>query len=119
MFVAVYFNGELAAERDEIADLILDALMVQGEDRAKVTGGGGGLGGTNIDFEIDDVLSVDEVLQRIRQALQASEEVPRNTDIAIEDKSFPLYPTTPKGKPEGTPKGKAKGKKKGKKKGSG
>ena len=122
MFVAIYINGELEADREEIEDLIKDALMDQGKDLAKVTGGGSWDNGCNIDIEVDDVMSVDEVLRRIREALQASEEVPRNTDIAIEDKTFPLYPKKPTGKNKGKTtakkKGTKKGPKKGKKKGS-
>jgi hypothetical protein len=121
MFVAIYINGELDADREEIEDLIKDALMDKGKDLAKVTGGGSWDNGCNIDIEVDDVLGVDETLRRIRDALQASEEVPRNTDIAIEDKTFPLYPKKQAGKRKGKPKGKknvtTKGTKKGKKKG--
>src|SRR5262245_43030900 len=36
VFVAVYFNEELDVGREEIEDLILDALTEQGKDRAKV-----------------------------------------------------------------------------------
>ena len=56
MFVAVYFNEEFELEREEIEDLLLNALMNQGKDRAKVTGGGWGEDGGNIDLEVDDAL---------------------------------------------------------------
>jgi hypothetical protein len=105
MFVAVYINGEMDADREEIEDLILGALKDQGKYLAKVTGGGSWDDGCNIDLRVDDVLGVDEVLRRIREALQASKEVPRNTDIQIEDKAFPLYPKKQAGKKTGKKKG--------------
>jgi hypothetical protein len=100
MFVAINFNQKLKVSRDEIADIVLDALMDQGKDRAKVTGGGSGVGGGTIDLEVDDTFGVDEILSRLRQALQASEDVPRDTEIQIESEFFPLYPTTRKGQRE-------------------
>jgi hypothetical protein len=101
MFVAVYLNGELDVDRDEIEDLLLDALADHGKDRAKVTGGGWGDDGGNIDLQVDDALGADEVLRRLLQALQSSEDVPRKTDIQIEDKTYPLYPSKGKGKKRG------------------
>ncbi len=92
MFVAVYFNSRVEMDRDELGDLILDALVDQGKDLGKVTGGGSGLGGSNIDLKVDDSLGVDEVLRRIRQALQSVEGIGRDTEIAIEDKVFALSP---------------------------
>ncbi len=100
MFVAVYFNGELDPDRDEVEDLLLDALMQEGEDRAKVTGGGAGLGGCNIDLEVDDALEAGEVLRRIREALRSAEGIPRDTTLQIEDKMFPLHAEGPGDKPK-------------------
>jgi hypothetical protein len=94
MFVAVYFKSKTGMARDELGDLILDAFMDKGEDHAKVTGGGSGLGGSNIDLKVDDSLSVDEVLRRIRQALQSLKNVGRHTEIQIEGQVFPLYPAS-------------------------
>ncbi len=102
MFVAVYINEELEVDREEIEDLLLDALMDQGMDHAKVTGGGSGVDGCNIDLEVDDSLSADEVLGRLRQALQSSEAVPQATDIQVEGKTYPLYPSEGKGKKKGS-----------------
>src|SRR4051794_18703206 len=102
MFVAVYFNGETEAGRDELGDLVLDALMDQGQDRAKITGGGSGLGGFNIDLEVDDALGIDEILRRVREVLQSSEDIPRDTDIQIEEKTFPLHPKKVNGDEVGT-----------------
>jgi hypothetical protein len=95
MFVAIYFKSKTGMARDELGDLILDALMEQGQDVGKVTGGGGGLGGSNIDLEVDDSLGVVEILRRIRQALRSIENVGRDTEIQVEDKLFPLYPASP------------------------
>jgi hypothetical protein len=97
MFVAINFNQRLKVARDEIADIVLDALMDQGKDRAKVTGGGSGVGGGTIDLEVDDTFGVDELLSRLQQALQSSKDVPRDTEIQVESEFFPLYPKTRKG----------------------
>jgi hypothetical protein len=88
MFIAVYFNHELPdnIDREDLEDLILDCF-----EKAKVTGGGGGLDGCDVDFRVDDVVSGEEALRRIREALRSAQ-VDRNTEIQIEDKSFPLYP---------------------------
>jgi hypothetical protein len=93
MFVAINFTEALEVPREEIEALILDALMAQGKDRAKVTGGGAGVDGSTIDLAVDDTLGVAEVLGHFRQALQASEDVPRNTEIQIEDTTYPLSPS--------------------------
>ncbi len=98
VFVAINFNEALEVPREEIEDLILDALMDSQKDRAKVTGGGWGEAGGNIDLEVDDALGAEEILRRLQQALLSSEDVPRNTDIQIEDKTYPLHPVRPKGK---------------------
>ena len=103
MFVAIYFNSDVEnMDREEIEDVIKDALMDQEKDLAKVTGGGSGEEGFNIDLEVEDGLGMDEVLRRIREALQSIDGVGRDTDIAIEDKTFPLYPKTQKGKNKGS-----------------
>ena len=86
MFVAIYFNSRLSTPRDEIEDLLEDALGDQGE----VTGGGTGLGGSNIDLEITSEMSVRDVLELIRAVLGRLK-TPSDTEIAIEEESFPLY----------------------------
>ena len=86
MFVAIYFNSRLSTPRDEIEDLLEDALGDQGE----VTGGGRGLGGSNIDLEITSEMSVRDVLELIRAVLGRLK-TPSDTEIAIEEESFPLY----------------------------
>jgi hypothetical protein len=86
MFIAVYCNHKLPndLEREDIEDLILDCF-----EQGKVTGGGGGLGGCNVDLEIKDPVSAEEALRRIREALR-SVHVDGHTEIQIEDRLFPL-----------------------------
>ncbi len=94
MFVVVYFQSSLEVGRDELEDIIVYALRnEQGKFLAKTRGGGSGIHGSNIDLEVDNSLGVDEVVRRIRQALQAHEDVPHDTYIAIEGQRFPLYPS--------------------------
>lgn len=86
MFMAIYFNSRLSTPRDEIEDLIEQSLSGKGE----VTGGGTGLGGSNIDIEFEDDLGIDEALRRIRAVLSGIN-VAKDTEITIEDQTFPLY----------------------------
>jgi hypothetical protein len=88
MFIAVYFNHELPddVDREDMEDAILDCF-----EQAKCTGGGSWEDGCNVDIEVDDTISPEDALRRIREALQAAH-VDRNTEIQIEDQTFPLYP---------------------------
>jgi hypothetical protein len=87
MFIAVYFDqlpDDL--EREDLEDLVLDCF-----EQGKVTGGGGGEDGCNVDFEVADAVSAEEAVRRIREALRPAH-VGRKTEIQVEDRFFPLYP---------------------------
>jgi hypothetical protein len=86
MFMAVYFNSRLSTPRDEIEDLIEQRLGGKGE----VTGGGTGLGGSNIDIEVEDDVGAEEALRLVRAVLQEINTA-KDTEITIEDQTFPLY----------------------------
>jgi hypothetical protein len=68
----LYFTGILPLDeehgRDEIEDVCAEVLG--GDDG--VTGGGGGLGWSNVDMEVFDADRSDEVLARLRRALRST-----------------------------------------------
>ena len=86
MFIAVYFNKSISDDMDraDMEDRILDCF-----ERGECTGGGG-IGGCNIDFEVEEKVSDEEAVRRIRVALQSAR-VGRDTLIQIEGQFFPLF----------------------------
>lgn len=86
MDIFVYFPPGMEIPRDLIEDELDEAL----EGRGEVTGGGGGVAGSNIDIWVRDGGDPD-YLAAVRTVL-ARLDVPSGSVIEIEGKEFPVYP---------------------------
>lgn len=81
--------------RDAIEEPLNDAL--QEAELGEVTGGGGGIYGSNIDIEIASARKVDEALALIRQVLQSLHIPPSTVIIRHKPKRivYPVYEDAP------------------------
>ena len=64
MEIFIYYKGKLETPIDEIEDALNDGLS---EIEGEVTGVGRGEMGGNIDLEVNDSTSVDQILSSLRQ----------------------------------------------------
>jgi|GEM_PF-5615962 len=84
-FISIYFYSKLSVGRSAIEDDLEEILA----DKGKVTGGGSGLSGSNIDIDIYEGNAAD-FLEPIRAVLKELD-VPDDTIIVIGQDRFQVY----------------------------